>query len=82
LVDKLLRFARNSFVKRQAATYHFSKEFCENPGNVTTNRNEGKNSEEIEHPFTIFKRVLQFQKAFCSKALRIYKFNIIIKGRV
>jgi hypothetical protein len=25
----------------QAATCHFSKEFCGNPGNVATNRKEG-----------------------------------------
>jgi hypothetical protein len=41
LNDVVLGFAQNSFEKRQAATCGFSKEFCENPGNVLTNRKEG-----------------------------------------
>jgi hypothetical protein len=41
MVDVFLGFARNSFEKRQTATCRFSKEFCENPGNVLTYRNEG-----------------------------------------
>jgi hypothetical protein len=32
LVDIFLRFAQNSFEKRQAAVGRFSKEFCGNPG--------------------------------------------------
>jgi hypothetical protein len=35
-----LGFAQNSFEKGKAATFHFSKEFCGNPGNVITNRKE------------------------------------------
>jgi hypothetical protein len=31
-------FAQNSFEKRQAATIHFSKEFFENPRNLSTIR--------------------------------------------
>jgi hypothetical protein len=41
LVDVLLGFAHNSFEKGKAATCRFSKKFCENPGNVLTNRKEG-----------------------------------------
>jgi hypothetical protein len=40
LVDVFLGFAHNSFEKGKAATCCFSKEFCENPGNVLTNRKE------------------------------------------
>jgi hypothetical protein len=39
LVDVFFGFAHNSFEKGKAATCRFSKEFCENPGNVITNRN-------------------------------------------
>jgi hypothetical protein len=38
MVDKFLGFAQNSVGKQQAANCCFSKEFCENPGNGTTNR--------------------------------------------
>jgi hypothetical protein len=31
-------FARNSFETRQVAACRFSKGFCANPGNVSTNR--------------------------------------------
>jgi hypothetical protein len=41
LVDEFLGFAHNSFEKGKAATCRFSKEFCENSGNVLTNRIEG-----------------------------------------
>jgi hypothetical protein len=41
LVDVFLRFAQNSFEKWQAAICHISKEFCENLGNVLTNRKKG-----------------------------------------
>jgi hypothetical protein len=36
LVDVFLKFAHNSFEKGKGATCHFSKEFCENPGNALT----------------------------------------------
>jgi hypothetical protein len=66
LVDKPLRFAQNSFEKRQAETCRFSKEFCKNPGNVTTNRKEryikNKTKKIKVHPLKIFKGVLQIQK--------------------
>jgi hypothetical protein len=59
LVDVFLGFAQNSFEKRQAATCRFSKEFCENPGNVLTNRKEGiKIQKRIVNSLTVFKRVL------------------------
>jgi hypothetical protein len=41
LVDEFLGFAHNSFEKGKATTCRFLKEFCENPGNVITNRKEG-----------------------------------------
>jgi hypothetical protein len=59
LVDKLLGLAQNSFEKRQAATCCFSKEFCENLGNVVTYRKERiKIQKRIVLPLTILKRVL------------------------
>jgi hypothetical protein len=59
LVDEFLGFAQNSFEKRQAATCRFSKEFCENPGNVLTNRKEGiKIQKRIVNALPVFKRVL------------------------
>jgi hypothetical protein len=64
LVDVFIGFGQNSFEKRQAASCRFSKEFCENPGNVLTNRKEG---------IKIQKRIvnsLSLQKSFVnSKAL-------------
>jgi hypothetical protein len=41
LVEVFLGFAHNSFEMQHGATCRFSKEFCENPGNVLTNRKEG-----------------------------------------
>jgi hypothetical protein len=41
LVDVFLGYSHNSFEKQQPAPCRFSKEFCENPGNVLTNRKEG-----------------------------------------
>jgi hypothetical protein len=59
LVDVFLRFAQNSFEKQQAATCRFSKEFCENPGNVLTNRKEGIIIQKrIVNALPVFKRVL------------------------
>jgi hypothetical protein len=59
LVDVFLRFAHNSFEKQQTATYRFSKEFHENPGNVLTNRKEGiKIQKRIVNALPVFKRVL------------------------
>jgi hypothetical protein len=40
LVDVFLGFAHNSFERGKAATCRFSKEFCENAGNILTNRKE------------------------------------------
>jgi hypothetical protein len=37
LVDVFIGFAHNSFEMQHATTCRFSKEFCENPGNVLTN---------------------------------------------
>jgi hypothetical protein len=59
LVDVFLGFTQNSFEKQQAATCHFSKEFCENPGNVLTNTKEGiKIQKRIGYALPVFKRVL------------------------
>jgi hypothetical protein len=59
LVDVFLGLAHNSFEMQHAATCHFSKEFCENPGNVFTNRKEGiKIQKRIVNALTVFKRVL------------------------
>jgi hypothetical protein len=43
----------------KAATCHFSKEFCENPGNVITDRKEGiKIQKRIANALPVFKRIL------------------------
>jgi hypothetical protein len=41
LLDTFLGFAQNSFEKQQAALCRFSKEFGENPQNVSTKRKKG-----------------------------------------
>jgi hypothetical protein len=80
--DELLRFAQNSFEKQQAATCRFSKMFCENSGNVVTNRKEGKkSSKENSAPINNFQNSFIHSKAFSVKQQRI-KFNLIRKGRV
>jgi hypothetical protein len=59
LVDTFLGFAQNSSEERQSATCRFPKEFCENPGNVSTNRKKEINIHmRIVHALPIFKRVL------------------------
>jgi hypothetical protein len=59
LVDTFLGFANNSFEERQAATCPFSKDFYENPGNVSTKRKKGiKIHKRIVHALPVFKRVL------------------------
>jgi hypothetical protein len=58
LVDVFLGFAHNSFEKGKAATCRFSKQFCENPGNVITNRKERiKIQNRIVNALPVFKRV-------------------------
>jgi hypothetical protein len=59
LVDIFLGFSHNSFEKEKAATCRISKEFCENLGNVLTNRKEGiKIQKRIVNALPVFKRVL------------------------
>jgi hypothetical protein len=59
LVDVFLGFAQNSFEMQHAVTCRFSKEFCDNPGNVLTNRKEGiKIQKRIVNALPVFKRVL------------------------
>jgi hypothetical protein len=59
LVNTFLRFAHNSFEEWQADTCRFSNEFCEDPGNVSTNRKkELKIQKRIVHALSVFKRVL------------------------
>ncbi len=59
----LIQFAHTSIEERQAATCRFLKEFCENPGNVSTNRIKFTR-EQCMHTLS--------SKEFC-------KFNIILK---
>jgi hypothetical protein len=57
LVDTFLGFAHNYFEERQAATCRFSKEFCQNPGNISINRKTGiKIQKRIVHALSVFKR--------------------------
>jgi hypothetical protein len=58
-----LGFTQNSFENRLEATSLFSKRFCNNSGNVPTNRKKGINIQKgIVHALPIFKRVLKIQK--------------------
>ncbi len=60
---KFFDFAQNSSEERQAATCCFSKEFCENLGNLLTNsKKEIKIQNRIVHALPEFKRVLLIQK--------------------
>jgi hypothetical protein len=80
LVDVFLRFAQKSFEKWQAAICHISKEFCENLGNVLTNRKKGiKLQKRIVHTACTlcFQKSFINSKAFGVKQLRINKFNIL-----
>jgi hypothetical protein len=73
LVDVFSGFAHNSFEKGKAATCHFSKEFCENPENVITNRKEGiKNSKENGECTPSLQKSFVNSKAFGVKQLRTY----------
>jgi hypothetical protein len=58
LVDVFLGFAHNSFEKQQAATCCFSKEFCENPENVLTNKKQGIKKQKSMNALPVFKGVL------------------------
>jgi hypothetical protein len=59
LVDVFLVFAHNSYENQQAATGRFSKEICENPGKILTNREEGiKIQKRIVDALPVLKRVL------------------------
>jgi hypothetical protein len=53
---------QNSNEKWQADDYFFSKEFCENPGNLPNNRKKGnKIQKEIFPALPVFKRFLLIQ---------------------
>jgi hypothetical protein len=46
----------------QEITCHFSKEFCENPGNVPTNRKKGlKLQKRAMHALLVLTKVFQIQ---------------------
>jgi hypothetical protein len=82
LVDVFLGFAQNSFEMQHSATCRFSKEFCENPGNVLTKRNEWiKIKKRIVNALPVFKRVLYIQKLLVLAAKNLLIQNIT-KGRV
>jgi hypothetical protein len=65
LVDVLFGFAQNSFEKQQAATCRFSKEFCENPKNTSTNRIR-------EIALSCLQKSFVNSKAYSVKRLRTY----------
>jgi hypothetical protein len=72
LVDNCPEFSWNSFEKRQVVTCRFSKEFCANQRNVSTNRMRG---------ISLFclQKSSENSKAFGVKRLRTYSFNKILK---
>jgi hypothetical protein len=80
LVDTFLGFAHYSFEKRQAATCHFSKEFCKNPGNISANRKKGIKIHKNSACTPCLQKSFVNLKAFGAKRLKTYKFNIILKG--
>jgi hypothetical protein len=70
LVDVFLGFAHNFFEKGKPATCRFSKEFCENLGNVLTNRKEGiKIQKRIVNALPVFKKSFVNSKTFDVKRL-------------
>ncbi len=78
-VDKFPGFAQNSFEKSQAAICLFSKEFCENPGNVLI---KGiKFQKRIVNALFLQQSFLN-SKEFGVKRLRTNKFNILLKGEL
>ncbi len=82
LVDVFIWFAHNSFVKGKVATCRFSKEFCENSGNVLTNRTERiKIQKRIGNALTVFKKSFVNSKAFGVKRPKTLIQNET-KGRV
>jgi hypothetical protein len=78
LVDIYLGFAQNSFQKWQTVC-RFSKEFCENPGNESTNRKKGIKLQKRIVTFCLQKSSVN-SKAFGVKRLRNNKLNIILNG--
>jgi hypothetical protein len=64
LVETFLGFAHNYFEEQQAATCHFSKVFCENPGNVSTNRKKGITIQKCIHSLTS-KEFCEFNSIWC-----------------
>jgi hypothetical protein len=79
LIYTFLGFAQNSSEEWQAATCHFSKEFCKNPGNVFANRKKDtKIQNRIVHALPVFKSFVN-SKAFGVKRQKTNKFNIILK---
>jgi hypothetical protein len=73
LVNTYPGFSQNSFENRQVAACRFSKEFCANLRNSSTNRMRGNALRYLQKSFVN-------SKAFGVKQLRTYEFNIILKG--
>jgi hypothetical protein len=76
LVDTFLGFAQNSFGKRQTATCSYSKEFCTNLKNVSTNRKKDCSGTHC------LQKSFANSKAFGVKPLKTYKFDIILPGEL
>ncbi len=64
-----MRFAQISFEKLQAATFPFSKEFCENLGSLLTNREDRDENSECTPSF---EKLSVNSKALGVKRLRIH----------
>jgi hypothetical protein len=66
LVDRFLRFAQISFEKWQTAIYPFSKELCEHPRSLSTNRKKGlKIQKHIMNALVILKSFWCFKSIRC-----------------
>jgi hypothetical protein len=74
LVNTFPGFSQNSFENQQVAACRFSKEFCANPRNSSTNRMRGI-------ALSYLQKIVN-SKAFGVKRLRTYEFNIILKGEL
>jgi hypothetical protein len=65
LVNPFLGFAQNPFEKLQADIYHFSKDFCANLRNLSTNRKkEIKIQKRIVHPHPLSSKAFGEFKSF------------------
>jgi hypothetical protein len=74
-----LRFAPNSFEKRQQILAAF-QEFCENPGNVLTNRREGIKIHKSKVLHSLSSKEFCIFKSICCSAAKNLSIQYNIEG--